>query len=132
MKKNLILTITATVLLFTSCSKKSNTPVPPPANVVEYTFSAGSSGRYVVNYYDGVSLGTAESITGSNWSQKVTIPTGTKTANIFFTAGQGAPFLPNNTGTVTIKLNGKMVATGSKQFTSASTLAEANYTYIGE
>jgi hypothetical protein len=127
MKKLLSLAFITGVML-TSCTKKSN-PTPAPTNVVEYTFSADNPGNYVMNYYDGVSLGTAQSITTSTWSQKITIPTGTKTANIFFTAAEGAPFYTNNTGTVTIKVNGNTVATGSMQFTNSSQLAQATYTY---
>ena len=127
MKKLLSLCLITGSLL--SCTKKS-TPTPAVAtNVIQYSFSADNSGMYVMNYYDGVSSGTAESITASSWSKSITIPSGTTTANIFFTAGQNPPYT-NNTGTVTIKLNGKTVATGSKQFTSTSTLAQANYTYI--
>ena len=84
-----------------------------------------------MNYYDGVSLGTAENVAASSWTTKVTIPAGTKTANIFFTAAESSPFSPNNTGVVTIKLNGKIVASGSKLFTSSITLAEAYYTFTG-
>lgn len=116
--------------MLVSCSKKS-TPAPTPTNVIEYNFSADNPGNYVVNYYDGVSLGTAQTITVSSWSQKITIPTGTKTANIFFTAGQNPPYSANNTGTVTIKVNGQLVATASKQFTSTTTLADATYTFAG-
>lgn len=111
-----------------SCSKK-NIPTPVVSNVIEYDFSANTSAMYVVNYYDGVSLGTAQNVNTNIWSQKVIIPTGTKTANIFFTVGQNPPFTSDNVGTVTIKVNGRVVATGSKQFTSTSTLAEATYTY---
>ncbi len=128
MKKILSLAFITGVML-SSCSKKS-TPTPTPANVIEYTFSANNSGSYVMNYYDGVSLGSAQSITTSSWSHNVTIPSGTKTANIFFTAGQNAPFAVDNTGTVTIKVNGNTVATGSMQFTNSSTQAEATYTYM--
>lgn len=129
MKKILLLALAASTMLL-SCSKKS-TPAPTPTNVIEYNFSANNPGNYVVNYYDGVSLGTAQTITVSSWSQKITIPIGTKTANIFFTAGQNPPYSINNTGTVTIKVNGQLVATASKQFTSTITLAEASYTFTG-
>ena len=129
MKKILSLALITGVILF-SCSKK-NTPTPATANVIEYSFTANNPGKYVMNYYDGVSLGTAEDITTSSWTKKVTIPTGTKTANIFFTAAENSPFSTNNTGVVTIKLNGKIVATGSKLFTSSITLAEADYTFTG-
>ena len=128
MKKTLFLAL-ITFFLF-SCSKK-NTPTPTPSNVIEYSFTADNTGKYVVNYYDGVSLGTAENVAASSWTTKVTIPAGTKTANIFFTAAESSPFSPNNTGVVTIKLNGKIVASGSKLFTSSITLAEAYYTFTG-
>lgn len=127
MKRNLSLALMA-MLFACSCSKKSN-PSPTPSNVIEYSFTANTTGKYVVNYYDGVSLGTAQNVTSSSWSTKVTIPQGTKTASIFFTAGQNPPYTADNSGTVTIKLNGNTVATGSAQFTGTNTLAEATYTY---
>ena len=132
MKQTVFMALAASCLFLASCSKKSNPKPATPTNEVEYTFSADASGKYVMNYYDGVSLGSSQSITASTWTQKITIPTGIKNANIFFSAGQNPPFTANNTATVTIKLNGKVVATGSKVMISTSTLAEAKYSYIGE
>ncbi|HWD90323.1 MAG TPA: hypothetical protein VG367_19480 [Mucilaginibacter sp.] len=127
MKQTLILALFIGSTLC-SCSKKNN-PTPAPSNVIEYDFSASTTGNYVVVYYNPTDQGSAQNVTASSWSYKVTIPDTTKTAAIFFTAGENPPFQSNNTGTVTIKLNGKIVATGSKLFTTTETLAEADYTF---
>jgi len=128
MKKLLFLAVTALTVF--SCSKKSTpTPNSVPGNVIEYSFSANEPGTYTMGYYDGFSTGTAATIVTSTWNQKVTIPAGTKAAKIFFTAGQSPPFYSNNIGVISIKINGEIVATGSKQFTTANTLAEASYDY---
>src|ERR1700744_1740250 len=124
MKRLLNLSLALAISL-TACSKKS-TSKPTPSDVIEYDFVAQASGpQYEVNYYDGVSLGSAQNVYSNTWSTKVTIPTGTKTANIFFTGGQNPPYVGTNKGSVTIKLNGKVVATDTATFISTSTLAEA-------
>jgi len=116
-------------ICLSACSKKS-TPKPTPTDVIEYDFKANESGsQYEVNYYDGVSLGSAQNVYSNTWSTKVNIPIGTNTASIFFTGGQNPPYTGTNKGSVTIKLNGKVVATDTASFTSTSTLAEATYQY---
>lgn len=111
-----------------ACSKKS-TPKPTPTDVIEYDFKANESGpQYEVNYFDG-NTGAAQNVYSNTWTTKITLPIGVNTANLFFTGGQNPPYTGTNKGSVTIKLNGKMVATDTASFTSTSTLAETTYTY---
>ena len=122
-----MLLLAATIV--TSCSKKSN-PTPKATNVIEYDFNAAQTNDFVVIYQYGSNGGGAQTIINTNsWSTKINLPDTTKTANINFSAAQEPPYTNNNSGTVTIKLNGKVVATGSGQFTNSRALAAATYTY---
>lgn len=126
MKRFLNLALIASICL-ASCSKKSN-PAPVTGDVLEYDFTAKYSDSFVVLYYNP--KGSSGDYPNSNsWSTKVTIPAGTKTANIYITAAQQPPYTNNNSGTVTIKLNGKVVATGTGQFTDSQALAQTSFTY---
>ena len=128
MKKLTNLALIASLCL-ASCSKKSN-PTPTPTNTIEYHFSAKTSNTFVILYYDGKNS-TADQPTTSTWSTKVTIPAGTKAATFYCSAAQEPPYTNNNSGTVTIKLNGKVVATGTGAFTDSQALAQATYNYTG-
>jgi PBP1b-binding outer membrane lipoprotein LpoB len=127
MKQTLsVLLLAATII--SSCSKKSN-PKPTTTNVIEYDFTAAQTNDFLVIYEYG-NDGAAENVINSNsWSMKINIPDTTKTTTINFSAAQEPPYTNNNSGTVTIKLNGKVVATGSGQFTNSRALAAATYTY---
>jgi len=126
MKKLLNLALIASIC-FASCSKKSN-PTPAPADVLEYDFTAKYSDSFVILYYNPKGS-SGDYPTSNSWSTKVTIPSGTKSANIYITAAQQPPYTNNNSGTVTIKLNGKVVATGSGAFTDSQALAQTTYAY---
>jgi len=115
--------------MLSSCSKKSN-PAPKSTNVIEYDFSAIQTNDFVVIYQYGNNGGGAQTITNTNsWSTKINLPDTTKTIYTSLSAAQEPPYTNNNSGTVTIKLNGKIVATGNGQFTNSQALAVASYTY---
>lgn len=126
MKKLVNIALIASLCL-ASCSKKSS-PTPAKTDVLEYDFSAKLNDEFVVLYY-APNGGTGEDVFSNTWSTKVNIPAGTKTANVYFSAAQEPPYTNNNSGTVTIKLNGKVVATGNGAFTDSQALAQATYNY---
>jgi len=112
---------------FASCSKKNST-APAPTNVIQYSFSGAQSDQFEAIYYTpGGSQ--AQNVYTSTWSTKVTIPDTTKSANIYFSIAQEPPYTNNNSGTVTIRLNGKVVATGTGQFTNSQAYASATFSY---
>jgi len=96
--------------------------------VIEYDFSATQSNSFVVSYYD-VNGQAGQDVNTQTWSTQVIIPDTTKSANIFVSAAQDPPYTTNNVGTVTIKLNGKVVATNTAALTNSQTLVTATYTY---
>src|ERR1700754_825892 len=125
MKKLLNLALIASLCL-ASCSKKSNPA--PKTDVIEYDFTGKLNDEFVALYW-GPNGGTGEDVFSNKWSTTVNIPAGTKTANIYLSIAQEPPYTNNNSGIVTIKLNGKVVATGSNDFTDSQALAQATYTY---